>query len=238
MKLLPVAILAGGLATRLQSMSEKTPKALIDINGEPFIAHQLRLLKKQKIEKIVLCLGHLGKKIEQFVKDGSQFGLSVEYSYDGEQLLGTGGALKKALPLLSQDFFVLYGDSYLSCDYQEIQQTYLDNKKKGLMTVFKNEGQWDNSNIEYKEGLLINYDKITPTTAMQYIDYGLGVLSKNALDTVSFNKATDLACVYQYLLKNKQLAAYEVKKRFYEIGSFKGINDLSAHLSKELESLT
>src|SRR5215475_16199750 len=114
--MLPVAILAGGLATRLRPITERIPKALIEINGEPFIAHQLRLLRSRGIRRVVLCLCYLGEMVRDFVGGGQAFDLAVEYSFDGPVLLGTAGAIHRAIPLLGGAFFVLYGDSWLPCD--------------------------------------------------------------------------------------------------------------------------
>lgn len=233
--LFPVAILAGGLATRLRPMTEKIPKALIPIAGKPFIAHQLKLLKKNNIEKVVLCTGYLGEQIFDFVGDGSQFGMCVHYVFDGPQLLGTGGALKKALPLLGDAFFVLYGDSYLLCDYAAVQNVFTNSQKLALMTVFRNNGLWDVSNIEFRDGNILAYDKAHHTGYMEYIDYGLSVVSSLAFQTISENKPYDLADLFQLLLQQNQLAAYEVIQRFYEVGSFSGIQEFE-HYVKEKES--
>src|SRR5271163_370338 len=112
-----VAILAGGLATRMRPVTERIPKSMIEVAGRPFIEHQLELLQAENVKNVVLCVGHLGEMIQAHIGDGKRFGLSVSYSFDGERLLGTGGALRRALPLLGHDFFVLYGDSYLDISY-------------------------------------------------------------------------------------------------------------------------
>lgn len=231
--LFSVVILAGGLATRLRPLTETIPKSLIAVNDEPFIAHQLRLLRKNNIQHVVMCIGYLGKMIVDFVGDGSQFGLHVTYSYDGDVLLGTAGAIKKALHLLSENFFVLYGDSYLPCDYAAPQTTFIQSHKQALMTVFKNHGAWDKSNIEFSNGEIHVYDKKHQTPQMQYIDYGLGLFNKQAFDRVPENQNVDLATLYQTLLNDRQLAAHEVLTRFYEIGSFAGINELGYYLTHE-----
>src|ERR1700752_5474434 len=109
----PLALLAVGLATRMRPLTESVPKSLLRVGGEPFLAHQLRLLAEQGISHIVICCGYLGKQIEDFAGNGSRFGCAIRYSYDGDTLLGTGGALRRALPLLGPSFFVLYGDSSL-----------------------------------------------------------------------------------------------------------------------------
>ncbi len=173
--MLPVAILAGGLATRLGPLTETLPKSLIAINGEPFVAHQLRLLRRSGVQHVILCVGHLGNMIEDTIGDGSAFGMKVEYSYDGAALLGTAGALKNALPKLREKFFVMYGDSYLTCDYAAIEQEFSRQNKLGLMTVFRNDGQWDASNVEFEEGSILAYSKKNRSARMRYIDYGLGV---------------------------------------------------------------
>src|SRR5258708_875780 len=157
--MLPLAILAGGLATRLRPVTEQVPKALISVGGEPFLAHQLRLLRDAGIQRAVLCVGYLGEKIQEYAGDGSAFGLSLTYSFDGPTPLGTAGAIRKALPYLGEAFFVLYGDSYLLADFRAIQEALFDSRKDALMTVFRNEGRWDNSNVEYRDDEIIAYDK-------------------------------------------------------------------------------
>lgn len=232
--MLPCAILCGGLATRLRPVTEKIPKSLIEIRGEPFVAHQLRLLRGNGIERVVLCAGYLGEMIAEFVGDGSKFGMSVDYSFDGNQLLGTAGAIRKALPLIEnspgKSFFVLYGDSYLPCDYRAAGQAFGDSGAEGLMTIYRNYNSFDASNVEAVAGRILQYDKRNRTPAMQYIDYGLGVFRSSAFDAVPGGEHYDLAAIYQNLLANGQLASFEVTQRFYEIGSVQGIEDLKGHL--------
>jgi len=228
--LAPAAILAGGLATRLGPITEHQPKALIDINGEPFIAHQLRLLRSHGITRVVLCVGHLGEQISDVIGRGDSYQVRVGYSLDGPTLLGTAGALRNALALLGPQFFVLYGDSYLACDYAAVQGAFQTANKLGLMTVYRNEGRWDTSNVEYSDGEIRAYDKRARTPAMQYIDYGLGVLSSAAFESVPPGKPYDLAELYQDLLARGELAAYEVTQRFFEVGSPGGIEELRRHL--------
>lgn len=226
--MLPVVILAGGLATRLRPLTEKIPKALMDINGEPFLAHQLRLLRAAGIERVVLCTGYLGEKIRGWLGSGGQFGMRVRYSSDWPVLRGTAGAIRKALPLAGPRFFVLYGDSYLPCDYAAVQQAFENLGQPGLMTVHANDGQWDASNVEYADGRILAYDKKNKTPRMRHIDYGLGVFAAEAFE----DPVSDLALLYQHLLERGELAAFEVPQRFYEIGSFQGIEELSEYLKR------
>ena len=233
MSSLQAVILAGGLATRLRPLTEKYPKSLVDINGLPFIDYQLRLLHRQNIRDIVLCVGYLGEMIQEYVGDGQRFGLSIQYVFDGPNLLGTGGALKKAADYLDDAFFVIYGDSYLVCDYVQVQKTFVLAEKQGLMTVFRNQSQWDTSNIEFMNGHIINYDKVNRTPNMHYIDYGLGILTQAALEHIPQHQPYDLAYLYQTLLREDQLAAYEIFQRFYEIGSLQGIEDFKTYLANQ-----
>jgi N-acetyl-alpha-D-muramate 1-phosphate uridylyltransferase len=229
---LQIAILAGGLATRLRPLTEQLPKSLVPVLGQPFVAHQLRLLKAHGFERVVLCVGYLGEQVEAFVGDGADFGLEVRFSYDGPTLLGTAGALRRALPLLDRQFFVLYGDSYLPCSYRAVQEAFVASGKAALMTVFNNQDRWDRSNVDFRDGKIVRYDKAAPDAGMGYIDYGLGVLPRDVLEAVPDARAVDLAEVYRALLAAGQLAGFEVHERFYEVGSRAGIAALSAYLRR------
>ncbi len=214
--MLTAAILAGGLATRLRPLTETIPKSLVEINGEPFISHQLRLLQSRGIERVVLCVAHLGGMVEAFAGDGGAF--------------GTGGAIRNALPLLGEAFFTIYGDSYLTCDYRAVEQCFLASGKSGLMTVYRNENLWDASNVEFREGRVHVYDKRARTPEMRHIDYGLGAFRRNVFEQWPAGPF-DLADVYRALLDRDDLAAFEVPERFYETGSFAGIQELSRVLA-------
>jgi NDP-sugar pyrophosphorylase family protein len=227
---LPVAILAGGLATRLRPATEMMPKALLPIAGRPFIHWQLGLLAQQGVTEIVLCAGHLGEKIQAAVGNGSAFGVSVRYSFDGDSLLGTGGALKRALPKLGTAFFVLYGDSYLRCSFAAAQAAYEASAAPALMTVFCNEDRWERSNVLFRDGRVVEYDKHSPRPGMRHIDYGLSVLSVQALQRSPDSAAFDLADLYQELASRGELAALTVNERFYEIGSVGGIDATERYL--------
>jgi NDP-sugar pyrophosphorylase family protein len=219
---LPVAILAGGLATRLHPVTETVPKALLDVAGTPFILRQLDYLRRQGIGRVVLCVGFLGEQIEAVVGDGSAHGLSVSYSRDWPRLMGTGGALKQALPLLDSEFLILYGDSYLPVDFAAVERAFVSSRKPALMTVQRNADRWDKSNVLFTDGVIVEYNKAAPSPEMRHIDYGLGAMAAGVLadeTTSSF----DLADIYHRLSLSGQLAGYEVAERFYEIGSHKGL---------------
>lgn len=226
------AIIAGGLGTRLGPAAAHVPKALIDVAGEPFIFHQLRLLRRNGVEHVVICAGHLGKMIQSAVGDGSVHGLRIDCCFDGEAPLGTGGALKNAQALLGDAFFVLYGDSYLDCDYQAVARAFSASGKPALMTVFRNDNRWGDSNVEFSSGRIVRYDKDARTPSMRHIDYGLGVFTPAGLDRIAMDVRHDLADVYIDLLRRDELAALEVTSRFYEIGSPEGLAETRTHLSK------
>ena len=220
----PLALLAGGLAMRLLPLTEKVPKSLLLIDGEPFLAHQLRLLVSQGIREIVLCCGHLGEQIEAFVGDGAGFGCNIRYSHDGDSLLGTGGALRRALPLLGESFFIMYGDSYLSLDFLRVREAFAASRQPALMTVWRNDGWLDRSNIEMRGGKIARYEKGShQDPKLRHIDYGLSLLSADALEECPETYSFDLACVMARLAADGRLAAYEVRERFYEIGSPEGL---------------
>ena len=228
--LMPAVILAGGLATRLRPLTEKIPKALLEVAGHPFLWHQIQLLKSHGMRKVVLSVGYLGEMIQETYGDGSGLGISLEYSFDGPELLGTAGAVRNALPLLPEQFFVLYGDSYLTCDYRSIEAAFRSSGKPGLMTVFRNEGLFDSSNVEFDGNRILKYDKHDRSPAMHHIDYGLGAFDKRVFSELPQREKCDLAAIYQRLLHDGKLAAFEVHERFYEIGSLEGLRDTETFL--------
>jgi len=232
MNLYPVVILAGGMATRLRPITEKIPKALVEVGGEPFIAHQLRLLYFHGVRRVVISAWYRGDMIRDYIKDGSEFDMQVSYVFDGDKPLGTGGAIRRALYLLKEPFFVLYGDAYLPCNYAEIQGRFESSAQPALMTVYRNEGKWDTSNVEMMGETIIKYDKNERSLAMQFIDYGLGIFHPDVFQDLKEGEYADLADVYRDLARNKRLAAYVVQQRFYEIGSHEGLRELDEVLKK------
>jgi len=237
---IPVAILAGGLATRLRPITEKIPKSLIPVAGKPFLAHQLELLRSRGIRRVVLCVGYLGEMIQRQFGGGSAFDVKLDYAFDSPRqseaetgaaagspkLLGTGGAIKNALPLLGMEFFVLYGDSYLPVEYRPVAEFFRRSGKQGCMTVYRNEGRYDTSNVVFRDGNVVVYDKAKRQPEMQHIDYGLSLFQATVFNAYPADVPFDLADVMGRLVQQKQMAGYEVRERFYEIGSPAGLNEL------------
>jgi len=229
----PLALLAGGLATRLLPVTAVIPKSMVEVAGEPFIAHQLRLLSRKGVSKVVICNGHLGEQIEAYVGDGRQFGCQVQYSRDAGSPLGTGGAVKRAVTLLGQQFMVMYGDSYLDAPFREIHQRFCSSGLPALITIYRNDNRWDDSNIEAVDGVIQRYSKVQRTSSMSHIDYGIGVFEASVFEAWPA-EVFDLADLYSRLADAHSLAAYEVHERFYEIGSPKGLAETNAMLTRAL----
>ncbi len=221
----PLVLLAGGLSTRLRPITATMPKSMVPVAGAPFIDHQLRLLVGQRIRKVIICIGYLGEQIEEYVGDGARFGCEVSYSRDGSVLRGTGGAIRNALPLLGDHFFVMYGDSYLPIDFRPVYEAFLAAGTLGLMTVFRNENKWDNSNTVFRDGRIRTYDKVNRTQEMQYIDYGLGILRSSTFEQWKDVETFDLSAVYGQLIRANCLGGFEIKQRFYEIGTPEGLHE-------------
>jgi NDP-sugar pyrophosphorylase family protein len=228
---LPVVILAGGLATRLGSLTERLPKSLVEVAGQPFAVHQIELLRSHGLTDILFLVGHLGTMISDTLGDGSGWGVRLRYRFDGPRPLGTAGAIRAALPELDDPFFVLYGDSYLVCDYGRIAHAFLASRKRGLMTVYRNEDRFDRSNVLYNDGRIVRYDKQHRTPEMRHIDYGLGAFRKSAFGGHADLETFDLAEVCQDLIAHDDLAGFEVQGRFYEIGSPAGLEETQAYLA-------
>ena len=229
---LPVVVLAGGLATRLGPLTEATPKSLLDVAGRPFVEHQMDLLARHGLRDVVFCIGHHGDQVANALGDGSRWGMHFRFVPDGPRLLGTGGAIRAVLPLVGPAFLVLYGDSYLDCDYAAIERTFREGTAAGLMTVYRNDNRFDRSNVQFEHGRILVYDKQHRTTAMRHIDYGLGILTPAAFEKwAADDEPFDLAAVYQQLVARGELMGYEVATRFYEIGSREGLEETRALLA-------
>jgi N-acetyl-alpha-D-muramate 1-phosphate uridylyltransferase len=225
----PICILAGGLGTRLGEHVRDTPKPLLEVAGEPFLVHQLRLLKTHGAQRVVLCVGYLGELIEERI-GGERFGIRIDYSYDGLELDGTLGAIRRALPLLTERFLVLYGDTYLRIDYRAAAAGWARSGLPAMMTVLRNEGRWDVSNVEFDGERVVVYDKHSPSSAMEWIDYGLGGLEASIVDAAG-DSVTDLSRLYHELSRRRLLFGYAATERFYEIGTPQSLADTSTFLS-------
>ncbi|RRA49530.1 nucleotidyltransferase family protein [Acidipila sp. EB88] len=221
-----VALLAGGMATRMRPATLHRAKSMLLVDGEPFIGHQLRLLTAQGVRRIVVCCGHFEEQVRAYVGDGSAWGCAVTYSPDGAAPLGTGGALLNALPLLGPAFLVMYGDSYLKVSLKAVWAAFVAQGRAGMMTVYRNEGRWDTSNVQFEAGRIIAYAKQQQTPEMLHIDYGLNCFRADAFARWTAGERFDLAAVTAALLEREQLAGFEVSERFYEIGSPEGLLEM------------
>ena len=225
-----VCILAGGRGRRLGLRVRDVPKPLLEVGGEPFLLHQLRLLARHGAGRVVLCVGYLGDRIRERM-GSSRFGLRIEYSFDAPGLDGTLGAIRRAEHLLGDRFLVLYGDTYLRLDYRAAVDEWRRSGCLGLMVVLRNDGKWDESNTVYADGRVIEHDKWTRTSRMRWIDYGLGGLNAEALDQVPVSER-DLASLYKRLAELGELCGYEAHERFYEIGRPESLAEADAFLRR------
>ena len=224
----PVVILAGGIGSRLGKLTRKTPKALVKINGKPFIYYQLKLLRKKGIKEVILCIGYLGDQIKKYVGNGKKFNLNIKYSHE-KKLLGTGGAVKNAFSLIKKNFFIMYGDTYLPINFIKIKNRYIKLKSKALITIYKNKKNLDKSNV-YFNGKNIFYNKKNYLKKMKYVEYGVSIFNKEIFKFFRKKKKFDLSDLFCFLSKKKLLDYYLIKKRFYEIGSISGLKDSKKYL--------
>lgn len=225
-----VALLAGGRATRLYPLTETLPKSLVPVAGEPFLAHQLRWLVREGVRDVVICCGHLAEPLRDFAGDGGRFGLRVRYSEDGECALGTGGAIRHAAPLLGERFLVMYGDSLLTASLGAMWEAFCAQRPAGMMAVYRNENQWDASNVEMSGGRVVRYEKGARDARLTHIDYGVSAFRSEAFAGFEDGRAFDLGRVFHALIEGEGLACHEVRERFYEIGSFNGLRETEAML--------
>jgi NDP-sugar pyrophosphorylase family protein len=223
-----MVILCGGLATRLRDLAKDIPKSMIPIGGKPFLEHQIENLKKHSIKDLILCVGHLSKQIEEYFGDGNKFGVNIQYSNDGDTPLGPIGAVKNAEPLLEDTFFIMYGDSYLSVDFQKAYSFFNQNDKLGLMVVYKNNNRYDKSNIVTKDNMVVSYGENDAT----YIDYGTSILRKKTLEFIPKNTFFTTGDLFTKLIEKKELLSYEAKERFYHIGNPEALEEFKSYISR------
>jgi len=209
------------------------PKSLLPIKGKPFLYYQLHQLVDQGIKEIILCLGHLGEKIENYIKMYFDLDLEIKFVYDGKYALGTGGSILNAMKYLPNEFFVLYGDSYLNINYRTVYNEYICSDKQALLTIFHNMGNFDSSNVYLKNNDEIIYSKNNKNENMNFIDYGLSLFAKNVFKKYYSHNVFDLSIVLESLSIQKQLAYCKAKNRFYEIGSKNGYNDLKKYITQK-----
>lgn len=229
----PVCILAGGLGTRLGEHVREVPKPLLEVAGRPFLEHQLRLLASHGVRRAVLCVGYLGEVIERKIGAWCQ-GVAITYSYDGPELDGTLGAIRRALPLLEERFLVLYGDTYLRIDYRAVSDAWLASKHPAVMAVLRNEDRWEPSNAVVHDGMVVAYEKGHRVPEMRWIDYGLGGLTAQSL-AVASEQERDLSVLYHLLAERGDLMGFPAHERFYEIGSPAALAETEAFLRETEE---
>ncbi len=233
---LQCVILAGGRGTRMKPLTDTLPKAMIPVLGAPFAGWQLSWLASHGVKRATFCIGYRGAMIRDYVGDGGRWSLPVDYVDEGENLRGTGGALRLALDegVLEESFFLLYGDSFLPIDMRAVEASWDAVSQPAMMTVLRNASQWDLSNVIFRDRRVVLYDKRRPpgrVAEMRWIDYGLSVLTRDLIrDRLQPGAVADIADLLHDLSISGELAGLEVDERFYEVGSAAGLDDLERYL--------
>jgi N-acetyl-alpha-D-muramate 1-phosphate uridylyltransferase len=228
---LQAAILVGGLGTRLGPLTQGVPKPMVLVNGRPFLEYEIGLLKRSGISDLVLCVGHLGEKVEGHFGDGGEWGVRVRYSYDGPKLLGPAGALKQAEPLLEEFFFVTYGDAYLRADYRRMMSALVDSGRLGVMAVLENHNEYGRSDVAVSGGRIVRYDK--KGGGMDWVNFGISALRKRALALIPPAMECGEEEFYGELIKREELLAFPVAERFYEIGTPASLKEFEGFISRQ-----
>jgi len=229
---LQVAILVGGLGTRLMPLTKTIPKPMVRVKGKPFLEYEIRLLKKSGIGDFVLCVGHLGEQVEAYFGDGSGLGVRVRYSHDGPKLMGPAGALKKAEPLLEECFFVTYGDAYLRADYKAMMRALVASGSLAMMAVYKNNNKFGKSDVVVEEGRVVRYDKRGKGKGMDWVNFGVSALRREALDFIPADRECGEEEFYGELIRRGQLLAFPLRHRFYEIGSPSSLREFERFIAR------
>jgi NDP-sugar pyrophosphorylase family protein len=227
---IPVIVIAGGLGTRIATLARNRPKSLIEIRGKPFLEWQLEMLSKNGIKDVVLCLSYQSEQIIEYLTDQKNLEMNIQYSLDGEIQLGTGGAVKKALPLVSGPFFVLYGDSYLLTRFKKVQEFYFGQGRQALMTVIHRSKTYEKPNVELSQETILNYSKVSTRKEMDFIDYGLTILNEHCFEFFKSKNSFDLTEVFTNLLSRDELVGYEVQDGYFEVGSLHGYSAFEMYL--------
>lgn len=231
-----LVVLMGGLGSRLGFVGEGVPKPMVEVAGRPFFEYMLDLLKWHGFRRFLFLVGHHGNAIEEYFGDGAGQGIEIRYSYDGDQLVGTGGALRRAIDQLDDEFVLIYGDSYMDADYGELLCHFryeADARgKQGLMAIFRNQGRYDKSNALLRDGELLEYNKSITREDMEHIDYGISVLRRSLLESLPEGEPSDLADVYRDAVEGGTMAGLEVHQRFYEIGTLASLREFERYIER------
>jgi len=225
-------ILCGGLGTRLGPLTMRVPKSMTAVAGRPFLEYELALLRAGGIEDFVLCVGYLGEAVQAHFGDGRRFGVRIRYAWDGPMLMGPAGALKRASRLLDDLFFVTYGDAYLRADYAAIMDRLQRSHALGVMTVYENDGMYGRSDVAVSRGYVTRYDKAAAAGELSWVNFGVSALRKRALREIPTGVPCGEQTFYDVLVRRHALMAFPVRRRFYEIGTPRALEEFSRYVSR------
>lgn len=240
-----MVILAGGPGRRMRPLSSVVPNPLVRVDGRPFLAHQLDIVRANGIRRVVLCVGHLAGKVQGYFRDGSAFGIEIVYSDDGQHLLGTAGALRKARRLLDEAFFVMYGDTYTVVQYPRIWSYFQRFNRLGLVVLNHAGGADDLPVCTVRGGLVTRCAADAesrrlralartargPDAPAVFLDTGLSVLRREALALVPPRRHTDLPTLFNTLAGRGQLLALRTDSLTHSIASQAGLSEFRHYLA-------
>jgi NDP-sugar pyrophosphorylase family protein len=192
---------------------------MLPLHGRPFIDYKLDDLRAGGTDRVVLLTGHGGEPLEDHVGDGSRYGLAVEVVRDPPALLGTGGAIRHALPILGPAFLVTYGDTLLDVPLAGLAAELERADVLMAMSVLENNDRWETSNVDVHDGWVVAYDKPSSPGRHRYLDYGMLAMRAAAFDAVDVGPPFDLADVLRPLIRLGRVRALTVTRRFYDIGN-------------------
>ena len=224
-----IVILCGGLASRLGNLTKKVPKSLIQINNKTFISHQLDYLNHFNVGEVLLCCGHLHEQIITHINEiKKNYNFNIKFSIEKEKK-GTGGALINAFSKLNKNFILIYGDSYVEINFNNLYNEFIRNNNLYMITTYRNKNINYTNNILLKNKRIEEYDK---NKNFNFIDYGVSILNKKILNSFLSEVNFDLSSVIKYAIIKKNISYFESKKKFQEIGSNYGINLIQRYLKK------
>jgi len=223
--MIQTVILAGGAGTRLRPLTKNIPKPMALVAGRPFLEYQIEMLRENGLTSLLFLIGYRGEQISSHFGDGKDFGVRITYSQEPEPL-GSGGALKLAYQKLESSFLLLYGDSYLSLDYRDFIQGFVDSKKKAAVGAYHYRDAGDRGDDARhnlcinKNGVVLRFAQNSDDEDLNYVESGVMALKKEVIDLLPGKHANSLGEVlFPALIEQGDVVAYITDKRFYDIGT-------------------
>ncbi len=217
-------ILAGGRGMRLRPLTDNTPKPMLLMNGKPFLEYLLEMLKGNGIEEVVLLVGYLPTKIQEYFGDGSKFGLQIKYSV-GDVSFETGKRLKDAESLVDENFLLLYCDNYWPLDLKKLLAYHNARDVQATVTLYTNKDNFSKSNIRLDDqGYVTLYDKSRQEKNLSGVEIGFYILDKGIFSLMPETNFSFEKEILPKLIERRQLAGYPTDHRYYSVGSLERLS--------------